>query len=169
MSEKQIYTLYIYDEFRCKIAAEYVQHELRKFFPSIRDSEIWRQLDPDMSKWFDQSPTLFPVRDFWNDIHGISMGFKLKNMVPLLTSLNISWKEQEVPLNKLWFGTFFHELKKNYNDISMNKVKQYFTSKENLKLVDGLGDHLERESSGAAYCDSYSILVMLKKGKVSYY
>lgn len=90
---------HITDPLRVSICVQYVQHELRKIFPHVRGSEKWRSFDEQVRSWGDDP------RKIWNRAHGISMSFRLKSIVPLVTSLNISWNEENADIGELWFGS----------------------------------------------------------------
>jgi len=105
MNTQTDYPAHIYDEKRREIAVRYVRHELRKLFPSIRDEATWQTIDADIANWYKDNWLLMPIRDFWNGVHGISMGFKLKNIVSWLTSKNIAWEEKRIRVDDLAFGS----------------------------------------------------------------
>jgi hypothetical protein len=129
-----VYPKHIYDPIRREIAESYIQHELRKYLPSIKDESVWKTIDADVTTWFDQSPLLFPVRDFWNGFHGILMGFKLKNqLLSFITAENVYWQKQEIELNKLTLGSsfsFFSEA-----GIKSNEVSEIMAVYENSELL----------------------------------
>lgn len=105
MNEK-VYPVHIYEPIRWKIGVSYVQHELRKYLPSLRDKDAWKKIDGDINLWFEKAPFLMPVRDFWNGVHGIMMGFKLYNqLLNFITAENVIWTKEEIELDKLTFGT----------------------------------------------------------------
>ncbi|PJA46343.1 hypothetical protein CO172_03890 [Candidatus Uhrbacteria bacterium CG_4_9_14_3_um_filter_36_7] len=109
MLQQHIYPEHLYDPFRRSTAVEYIQHEMRKLFPGIKDRNLWEMIDRDIRGWYSENPTLMPVRDFWNGLHAISHGFRLKNIVSFLTSKNIAWHEEEVRVQALSFGSYFEE------------------------------------------------------------
>ena len=92
MKRQVRYKKHLSDPLRLKIAYSYVQHELRKLFPNLRDKATWGKIDSEVIGWSGKNPTLVPVRDFWNGVNGISTGFKLKQIVTWLTSENIKWE-----------------------------------------------------------------------------
>ena len=73
---------------RIKIAVDYIQHEMRKIFPKIRDKNIWQKLDKEAANLINNE-TMAPIRDFWNLVDAICFGLRLKDLVPRLTSQNI--------------------------------------------------------------------------------
>ena len=102
----KVYPEHIYEPIRQEIAVSYVRHELRKYLPSLKDQEVWKKIDADIATWFDSAPFLFPVRDFWNGVHGIMMGFKLYNhLLAFITAENVAWEKRLISLNELTFGT----------------------------------------------------------------
>ncbi len=108
-TSRKIYPAHIYEPIRIKIAQNYLSHELHKLFPSIKDPATWDLITADIESWFDQSPNLCPIRDFWNGVHGISRGFKLKNIVARVTSENLSWSYEHIPIKDLIFRGSFKE------------------------------------------------------------
>jgi hypothetical protein len=89
------YPKHLSEKIREEVAVSYLKHELRKIFPSIKTEEV----DNLMS-----SKELCNPRDFWNGLHGISMGFKLKNILYLVTAENISWTKEKINCRDLNFG-----------------------------------------------------------------
>lgn len=95
----------MYEQIRREIGVDYVRHELRKYLPSIK-GEVWKRIDQDIEGWFDEAPFLYPVRDFWNGVHGIMMGFKLySHLLNFITGENVRWTKEEIELELLNFGT----------------------------------------------------------------
>lgn len=122
----QIYSQHIYQKIRQDVANSYVRHELRKYLPSVNN---WSEVDKDIEEWFDGSTELYPVRDYWNGVHGIMMGFKLYNqLLSFITAENVVWTLEEVETGKLTYT--------NFGDYTPKRV-----SKEPIivteKLVDG--------------------------------
>lgn len=132
------YPAHLYEPERRDIAIRYIRHELRKLFPKIRDEEVWKLLDSEVAEWWNENPTLTPVRDFWNGLHGISMGFKLKNIVSWLTSAHLKWEEKEVPVDELWFGSPIGFLKEINEKPSAQQVREWIFRPEHA-------EHLEKE------------------------
>lgn len=125
-----IYPPHIYEKIRVEIAQSYLNHEFHKLFPSIQDPKIWDLISRDIADWFDKSPNLFPVRDFWNGLDGISRGFKLKNIVARLTSQNIEWSYHEVPLDNLIVTASFKELQPLGNKPCMQTIRKFYEDTE---------------------------------------
>lgn len=103
--EREVYPKHLYEQIRREIGVDYVRHELRKYLPSIK-GEVWKRIDQDIEGWFDEAPFLYPVRDFWNGVHGIMMGFKLySHLLNFITGENVRWTKEEIELELLNFGT----------------------------------------------------------------
>lgn len=101
---EQVYPAHIYEPIRREVANSYLRHELRKYLPSVAN---WSEVDGDIEKWFDQSPELYPVRDYWNGVHGIMMGFKLYNqLLAFITAENVSWSREKIKLADLSYSDF---------------------------------------------------------------
>ena len=90
------YPSHLYEKIRQELAICYLKHELRKIFPSIRESEIENLMS---------NKELCTPRDFWNGVHGVGMGFKLQiGLIYLITAKNILWTKEKIQINKLYFG-----------------------------------------------------------------
>lgn len=103
--EREVYPKHLYEQIRREIGVDCIRHELRKYLPSIK-GEVWKRIDQDIEGWFDEAPFLYPVRDFWNGVHGIMMGFKLySHLLNFITGENVRWTKEEIELELLNFGT----------------------------------------------------------------
>lgn len=89
------YPKHLSEKIRDEVAISYLKHELRKIFPSIDKKEIENLLN---------NKELCNPRDFWNGLHGISMGFKLKNILYLVSAENIVWEKRRMKIGELNFG-----------------------------------------------------------------
>lgn len=99
---QQIYPAHIYEPIRREVANSYLRHELAKYLPSMTGE--WRK---DIEKWFDGSAELYPVRDYWNGVHGIMMGFKLYNqLLSYITAENVTWSRGKIGLVDLTYSDF---------------------------------------------------------------
>jgi len=103
--EREVYPKHLYEQIRREIGVDCIRHELRKYLPSVK-GEVWKRIDQDIEGWFDEAPFLYPVRDFWNGVHGIMMGFKLySHLLNFITGENVRWTKEEIELELLSFGT----------------------------------------------------------------
>lgn len=99
---QQSYPPHIYDPIRREVANGYLRHELAKYLPSATGS--WRE---DIEKWFDGSTEFYPVRDYWNGVHGIMMGFKLYNqLLAFITAENVNWSREKIKISELDYQKF---------------------------------------------------------------
>jgi len=89
------YPKHLSEKIREEVAVSYLKHELKKIFPSIDKKEIENLMN---------NKELCKPRDFWNGLHGISMGFKLKNILYLVTAENIIWEKRTMKVKELDFG-----------------------------------------------------------------
>ncbi|MEK7524756.1 MAG: hypothetical protein AAB548_00070 [Patescibacteria group bacterium] len=97
-----VYPAHIYEPIRQEVANSYLRHELAKYLPSATGE--WRK---DIDKWFDQSAELYPVRDYWNGVHGIMMGFKLYNqLLAFITAENVSWTRERIKIADISYTDF---------------------------------------------------------------
>lgn len=98
------YPTHIYEPIRREVANSYLRHELRKYLPSVAN---WQEVDGDIEKWFDGSTELYPVRDYWNGVYGIMMGFKLYNqLLSYITAENVIWSREKMNLTDLTYSDF---------------------------------------------------------------
>ncbi len=96
------YPSHIYEPIRREVANSYLRYELAKYLPSATGG--WRA---DIEKWFDGSTELYPVRDYWNGVHGIMMGFKLYNqLLSFITAENVTWSREKIKLVNLTYSDF---------------------------------------------------------------
>ncbi|MFZ2523000.1 MAG: hypothetical protein WAW92_01300 [Minisyncoccia bacterium] len=154
---------HLHEPIRREIAVRFAKHELRKLLPSIRDESALALIDNDIDGWWDK----LSIRNFWNGIHGMSMGFRLKSLVPLITSLNIKWVEKDVSLDELWFGGKFGvvaSLKNNSEQVS--SVKEQIFLPENSELLEETIKILKEKQSDSAPRDESSIFVVQKEDKL---
>ena len=158
------YPKHLYDPDRRAIAVRYVRHEFRKLFPGLRDEEAWKTIDASIAGWFDANPTLAPVRDFWNGLHGISMGFKLKNLVSWLTSVNMAWSERAVPVDELSFGAILDETECVGHRPSAQDVRTWYFNPERAETLAVARAAHEERSKMTMPRDEFPIIVMRKEG-----
>jgi len=64
---------HLQESIRLKIATDYLRHEMRKIFPSIRNKKIWKIIDEEIIN-LPNNKTMAPVRDFWNFVDAICLG-----------------------------------------------------------------------------------------------
>lgn len=152
--------MHIADPFRIKIAVHYAQHELRKLFPGVRDAAAWQSLDAEIAEW----PKKLLPRDFWNGVHGISMGFRLKSIVPWLTSLNMHWAEKELPLAELWFGGRFDLLASLDIPESAATLREWLSLPENKELLEKTRKNMAEKAAETAPRDDFPLFVVKKDG-----
>lgn len=156
-----IYPKHIYDPLRRRIAEEFLEHELRKMFPSIRDGDNWKKMDSDVADWFENNNTMAPVRDFWNGFHGISRGFKLTALIYRLTSENIKWTKRQLAIDDLWFVTRGNRGLQVFDEApSVREVKEYYASSQNLGAKKQLKKELEDKQVLEIVRDDDPIIVM---------
>lgn len=98
----EVYPAHIYEPIRQEVANSYLRHEIAKYLPSATGE--WRK---DIEKWFDGSTELYPVRDYWNGVHGVMMGFKLYNqLLAFITAENVIWNREKIKLAELTYTDF---------------------------------------------------------------
>lgn len=159
------YPEHFYDPFRKGIALGYICHEMRKLFPSIKDTSQWELMDKDL-QWLYAQTSETGVRDFWNLTHSISKGYKLKNIVPWVTSLGFSWTKEQLALDQLTFGTNFEELAQFEKQPAVATVKSWYLDPTHKPELDkALQAHTER-STATAPRDHFPIIVTKRGNKL---
>jgi len=152
---------HLYEPLRRQIAVKYAQQESRKLFPSLLNASAWKSIDKSIISWYNPNDK-FSIRTLYNGIHGISMGFRLKSLVPWLTSLNIAWKETEVPLAELWFGGQFGPIKfLKVSERAADVQKNIFKS-QNKIILKKTQDIILSENQKTAPRDNFPVFAVLK-------
>ena len=154
----KIFLPHLSEPFRRGIAVRYAQQEFRKLLPQLRDGALWQSIDEQIGKWYEE----LSIRNFWNAIHGISMGFRLKSLIPWITSLHIKWAEKEVPVEELWFGGKFGPIASLGGSESAAEIKEKLFLLENKKLLEQIRQKLEEEAVKTAPRDNFPIFVVRK-------
>jgi len=161
MKTDNVFLPHLYEPLRQKIAIQYAQQESRKLFPFLRDTVAWKEIDNSIASWRDINDKL-SIRTLYNDVHGISMGFRLKSLVPWVTSANIRWSEREVTFDELWFGGRFGPVKRLNVPERASEVKKAILKPENKKILEETKNIVARESETTAPRDDFPIFVMRK-------
>ena len=159
--EKENFLPHLYEPLRIKIAVQYVQGEMRKLFPELREEVLWRSMDKQIEDWHQK----LGVRIFWNAVHGISMGFRLKSLVPWITSLNMKWEEKEMPIKDLWFGGQFGPIKEMNCSQSAPDVRDKIFQEKNREILDNSKKILKEKGEETAPRNFLPIFVVKKKEK----
>lgn len=159
--EEENFLPHLYEPLRIKIAVRYVQEEMRKLFPELREEILWRSMDKQIEDWYKN----LGVRNFWNAVHGISMGFRLKSLVPWITSLNMKWEEKETPVKDLWFGGKFGPIKQMKCSQSAADVRDKIFQEGNKEILDKSKKILREKRDETAPRDYFPIFVVKKKEK----
>lgn len=95
------YPAHILEPTRIEIARELAVKEFYKLFPFL-DSDDFQKMDTAMQGWLDgRDQELAPVHDYWNYIDGMMLSLKLKDIIPLVTSENISWTQETIDPKQL--------------------------------------------------------------------
>ncbi len=150
---------HFYEPLRQKIATQFAQKEMRKLLPKLRESSLWQSIDKQIEEW----PEKLGMIAFWNGIHGISMGFSSKSLIPLITSLNIKWVEKDLPVEKLWFGGKFSTVSHLENAESAASVKEQLFRPENKELLEKTIEVMEEKAMETAPRDNYPIFAVRKE------
>jgi hypothetical protein len=147
---------------RRKIAMQFAQKEMRKLLPKLRDASLWQSIDKQIEKWQEKLGMIA----FWNGIHGISMGFSSKSLIPLITSLNIKWAEKDLSVEDLWFGGKFATVSHLKNAESAASIKEQLLRPENKKLLEQTIKVMREKAAETVPRDNYPIFVVRKEEKL---
>jgi hypothetical protein len=154
------YPSHLSDERRLEVAVSYVQHELRKLFPSLRSDTDFAAIDGDVARWFSGNPNFAPVRDFWNGLHGISRGFKLKDLVTTLTSRNVVWERRLMPVKEIrFYAPIVHLAAIGKNPTAAAVADWYFSAEHAAELSEARAN-LKLHGEDTAPRDSQPIIVL---------
>lgn len=151
-----MYPKHLSEKIREEVALNYLKHELRKIFPSIDEKEILNLMS---------SKELCNPRDFWNGLHGISMGFKLKNILYLVTAENVVWSKQQLKCQDVIFGVELDSTRK----IKPGKIKgqefaDYYCKDDEIRdkelnnVFKIRGDNKERESDPIVVIENNEVM-----------
>lgn len=95
------YPKHFYDPIRREIAAEQMQHDVRKLFPEIKEGD-WPQIDKNIEEWFSgEKFELEPAHDFWNFFSGFARGLKGKSLTSWITAENVVWSKEDVEVAQI--------------------------------------------------------------------
>ncbi|MGD8374153.1 MAG: ParB/Srx family N-terminal domain-containing protein [Candidatus Woesebacteria bacterium] len=95
------YPSHIFDPIRIEIAREIALKEYLKLFPSLKPTDFEQMSDNILCWLYGSGYELAPVSDFWNYIDGMMLSLKFKDIVPYITSANISWELEELDPHSL--------------------------------------------------------------------
>ena len=150
------------DPLRRTIAAQFAKQEFRKLLPNLRDASVWQSTDKQIDAWYDA----LSLRNFWNGIHGLTMGFRLKSVVPWITSLHMQWDTRTVPVEELWFSEKFGPIQKFTASCHALDVQHALSKPENAPLANELQKTLDEQSRRTTPRDDFSIFVIRKHEKL---
>lgn len=152
------------DPFRRHIAIQYIQHEWRKFFPKLRGEALWQSTDAQIAAWYE----MLTIRNFWDAVHGITIGFRLTSIVPWITSLHMEWTETEVPFEDLWFRGKFGPIASLVvaTPELCSEVKRAIVQYENRDVQEKTMQYFELHKDDTESRGDFPIFVVRKEGKL---
>ncbi len=162
--DNKIFLPHLYEPLRRQIAVQFIQHEWRKLFPQIRGEKLWKSIDAQIADWYE----MLTIRNFWNAIHGITIGFRLTSIVPWLTSLHVKWEEKDVPFEELWFrGKFgpIESLEVETPDLA-GAVKKAIFRRKNLEFLEKTRQYFKSHKNDTEPRSDSPIFVVRKKDKL---
>lgn len=165
------YPDHITDELRIKIAGEFWLHEQRKILGSIREDYDWLAIDLAIFRQTEWLKNNGLIRDFWNLIHGISMGWKLKNLVCYLTSANIQWVHRpKLSLNEVRFNPMGESgrLAVEKGCVTVQEVSEWYNQPKNRRLrIKHLAEY-EILRGNSAPREDFPLILLDRTGKGQY-
>lgn len=81
------YSSHLTEQIRVDIGRMLITHEMIKIFPGLDYDEIKRQVG---NRWSNLDETV-AIRNFWNLVNSLMMGYELKNIVREITSQQYVW------------------------------------------------------------------------------
>lgn len=162
--DSKIFLPHLSEPIRRQIATEYIQHEWRRLFPQLRGEELWQSIDTQIEDWYE----MLGIRNFWNAIHGITTGFRLTSIVPLITSLNITWGERDVSFDELYFRGKFGPIASLEVDTPefADSIKKAIFIQENQDFLEATKQYFESHKNDTEPRSDDPIFVLKKDGKL---
>ncbi|MDO8460223.1 MAG: hypothetical protein Q7S74_03885 [Nanoarchaeota archaeon] len=115
------YSPQLIEPIRVELGKMLIVHEIIKLFPDLDKGLIESQVD---RKWADFSKIVI-IRDFWNLVDSLMMGYKLKDIAKNITSQQYTWRLiTDQPIANLRFCTNINGLQINTKSVS--EVKTFF-------------------------------------------
>ena len=126
------------EQIRIDIGKMLLAHEMIKLFPELFDyGELKTQINDQWSNLDDE----VAVRDFWNLIDSIMMGYKLKNITRDITSQHYSWNlVQTQAVSELKFSTDINGLTSNTKTASEVSAFLRANPTELKRITDGTSE-----------------------------
>ena len=153
------YPAHIFEPQRIEIARELVLKEYYKLFPML-EAANFDQVSTSILYWLHGSGyELAPVADFWNYIDGTILTLHLKDVVPYITSANITWQLEALDPRQLQIGWPVGNLAEhgqppyNYEFINQRILQNAQQMVINRRISD------EKSSDTVVSRDHYPVLV----------
>lgn len=150
---------HIFEPARIEIARELVLKEYYKLFPML-EAANFDQVSSSILYWLHGAGyELAPVTDFWNYIDGTMLTLKLKDVVPQVTSANITWQLEALDPHQLKLVTPVGNLAEhgqppyNYEFINQRILQNAQQMVINRRISD------EKSSDTVVSRDHYPVLV----------
>lgn len=164
MNTNKIFLPHLYESLRRQIAIQYIRHEWRRLFPELRGKELWQSIDKQIADWYE----MLGVRNFWNAVHGITIGFRLTSIVPWITSLNVKWTERDIPFNELYFRGKFGPIASIKVETSefVDSIKKAIFLPENLEFLKATKQYFKSHKNDTEPRSDFPIFVVKKNDKL---
>ncbi|MBU0978221.1 hypothetical protein KKF92_00100 [Patescibacteria group bacterium] len=148
------YTKQLTEQIRVDIGKMLLAHEMIKLFPKLFDyDELKTQIN---DQWSNLNGEV-AVRDFWNLIDSIMMGYKLKNITRDISSQYYSWNlVQTQVVGELKFSTDINGLASNTKTVSEVSAFLRANPTELKRITNGTSESFP--GNNARHLDSIIIL-----------
>lgn len=138
MPQTMNHTPQLTESIRIDIGKMLIAHEMVKLFPDFGDYEKMKTQVND--KWRDVS-SIVSIRDFWNLVDSIMMGYKLKNLVRDITSQHYVWSIVSAQsVGELKFSTDINGLVNNTETASEVKAFLEANPTELQRITEGTNE-----------------------------
>lgn len=147
------YTPQLTESVRIVIGKMLIAHEIFKLLPDSDYEKLKAQIN---SQWAEFSDTV-TIRDFWNLIDSLMMGYKLKNITRDITSQQYTWSlKRGQAIAQLRFSTYVNGL--SSNEKTATEIKTFLEGNPTELRRITIGTHNEFPKGDTRYLDPIIVL-----------
>ncbi|MBI3070154.1 MAG: hypothetical protein HYY87_02515 [Candidatus Levybacteria bacterium] len=140
------YTSQIIEPVRIGIGKMLISHEIIKLLQSSDYEEIKAKIN---HRWKELTD-IISVRDFWNLVDSLMMGYKLKNIIRLVTSSQIDWDLDQTKIDDLRFTSDISKIEGfNVTRKTAKEVSTYLFEHNNTLMIVKEKNHQEFANAGS--------------------
>lgn len=130
------YTRQLIEPIRIEIGKMLIAHEIMKLFPKLGDyDQIKIQVNERWTNLSDSDVVI--VRDFWNLVDSLMMGYKLKEIVRDITSQRYTWSLSDQSISSIRFSSNINGLACNTKTASEINALLEKNPAERKRIIDG--------------------------------